>query len=118
MFLRPEREQNYKFRKFTVVLTYTRMNFIGKNSFTVKPVLSGHSKRRPKTGDQDRLSFNAGQKHCRMLRNTFVYFPLRPCYCIQSNLDYSKCKGSQKSFRIINSSNDRNQEFSDIFGKA
>ena len=31
---------------------------------TVKPVLSGHSKRRPKIGFQDRLSLNAGQKYC------------------------------------------------------
>ena len=30
--------------------------------YTVKPVLSGHSKRRPKLGFQDRLSLNAGQK--------------------------------------------------------
>ena len=37
---------------------------------------------------------------------------------IQSNLDYSKCQGPQESFRIIGSSNDRKQEFSDIFGKA
>ena len=36
----------------------------------------------------------------------------------QSNLDYSKCQGPQKSFRIMGSSNDRNREFSDIFGKA
>ena len=35
---------------------------------TVKPVLRGHSKRRPKIGFQDRLSLNAGQKHCRMLQ--------------------------------------------------
>ena len=33
--------------------------------FTVKPVLSGLSK--PKTGFQDQLSLNAGQKYCRML---------------------------------------------------
>ena len=32
---------------------------------TVKPVLSGHSKRRQKWF-QDRLWLNAGQKHCRM----------------------------------------------------
>ena len=32
--------------------------------FTVKPVLSGHSKRRPKIGFQDQLSLNAGQKYC------------------------------------------------------
>ena len=37
---------------------------------------------------------------------------------IQSNLDYSKCQGPQESFRIIGSSNDRNREFLDIFGKA
>ena len=35
---------------------------------TVKPVLSGHSKGRPKIGLQDQLSFNAGQKYCRMLQ--------------------------------------------------
>ena len=37
---------------------------------------------------------------------------------LQSNLDYSKCQGPQESFRIIRSSNDRNREFSVIFGKA
>ena len=43
-----------------------------KSTFTdtVKPVLSGRSKRRPKFVFQDRLSLNAGQKYCRML-NTF-----------------------------------------------
>ena len=45
-----------------------------------------------------------------------------PCFAIymyiQSNLDYSKCQGPQKSFRIIGSSNDLNREFSDIFGKT
>ena len=34
---------------------------------TVKPVLSGHSKRRPKIGFQNGLLLNAGQKYCRML---------------------------------------------------
>ena len=33
---------------------------------TVKPVLSGHSKRSPKIGFKYRLSLNAGQKYCRM----------------------------------------------------
>ena len=33
---------------------------------TVKPVLSGHPKRRPKIGFQDQLWLNAGQKYCRM----------------------------------------------------
>ena len=37
-------------------------------SITVKPVLSSHSKRRPKLVFQDRLSPNAGQKYCRMLQ--------------------------------------------------
>ena len=37
---------------------------------------------------------------------------------LQSNLDHSKCQGPQESFRIICSLNDRNQEFSDIFGKT
>ena len=32
-----------------------------------KPVLSGHSKRRPKIGIQDRLSLNECRKYCRML---------------------------------------------------
>ena len=39
--------------------------------FTVKSVLSGRSKRRPKIGFQDRLSLNAGQKYCEAFCNTF-----------------------------------------------
>ena len=35
---------------------------------TVKPVLNGHSKRRPEIGFQDCLLLNAGQKYCRMLQ--------------------------------------------------
>ena len=35
---------------------------------TVKPVLSSHSKRRPKIGLKERLLLNAGQKYCRMLQ--------------------------------------------------
>ena len=49
---------------------------------TVKPVLSVHSKKRPKIGFQDRLSLNAGQKYCRMLQGensallfTFIKLP-------------------------------------------
>ena len=49
---------------------------------TVKPTLSGHSKRRPKIGFQDQLSLNAGQKYCRMLQgehseifSTFIKLP-------------------------------------------
>ena len=48
-----------------------------------KPVLSAHSKRRPKIGFQDQLSLNAGQKYCRMLQGehsaillTFIKLPL------------------------------------------
>ena len=51
--------------------------------YTVKPVLSGHSKKRPKIGFQDGLSLNAGQKYCRMLHGehsaillTFITLPL------------------------------------------
>ena len=35
---------------------------------TVKPFLSGHSKRRLKICFQDQLSLYAGQKYCRMLQ--------------------------------------------------
>ena len=49
---------------------------------TVKPALSSHSKRAPKTGFQYRLSLNAGQKYCRMLQrehsailSTFIKLP-------------------------------------------
>ena len=41
----------------------------------VKPVLSGHSKRTPKIGLDDRLSLNAGQKYCRMLFLAFIKLP-------------------------------------------
>ena len=37
-------------------------------SITVKPVISGHSKRRPEIGFQDRLLLNVGQKYCIMLQ--------------------------------------------------
>ena len=58
---------------------------------TVKPVLSGHSKWRPKIGFQNRLSLNAGQKYCRMLSMSILqYFgpplsyhlSLRPFFCL------------------------------------
>ena len=43
----------------------------------VKPVLSGHSKRRPKIGFQDRLSLNTGQKYCKhsVILSTFIKLP-------------------------------------------
>ena len=51
------------------------------SEYVVKPVLSSHSKRRPKIGFQDQLSLNAGQKYCRMLKEhsailfTFIKLP-------------------------------------------
>ena len=59
--------------------------------YTVKPVLSGHSKRRPKVGFQDRVPLNAGQMYCRMLQESILqYFrpalryhlPLRLMFCL------------------------------------
>ena len=70
------------FRTFTASTQYVS---------TVNPALSGHSKRRPKNGFQDRLSLNAGQKYCRMLQESILqYFrpslgyhlPLRPLFCL------------------------------------
>ena len=62
------------------------------SSYTVKPVLSGHSKRKPKISFQDRLSLNAGQKYCRMLPfehsailstfNKLYQWPLRSLFCL------------------------------------
>ena len=59
-----------------------RKNTYLKLRYTVKPVLSSHSKRRPKIVFQDRLSLNAGQKYCRMLQgersailSTFIKLP-------------------------------------------
>ena len=58
---------------------------------TVKPVFSGHSKRRPKIVFQDPLSLNAGQKYCRMLQESILqYFrlslsyhlTLKPLFCL------------------------------------
>ena len=50
-------------------------------AYTVKPVLSGHSKK-TKIGFQDQLSLNVGQKYCRMLQgehsailSTFIKLP-------------------------------------------
>ena len=56
---------------------------------TVKPVLSGHSKK--KIGFQYQLLLNAGQKYCRMLQESILqYFcpslsyrlSLRPLFCL------------------------------------
>ena len=69
-------------------LIYIRMKFqllikMKILTFTVKPVLSGHSKRTPKIGFKYWLSPNAGQKYCRMLQGehsaillTFIKLPI------------------------------------------
>ena len=58
---------------------------------TVKPVLSGHLKQRPKIGFQDPLLLNTVQKYCRMLQESILqYFrpslsyhlSLRPLFCL------------------------------------
>ena len=46
----------------------TKIMFLGPYTCTVKPVLSSHSKKRPKICFQDQLSLDAGQKYCRMLQ--------------------------------------------------
>ena len=60
-------------------------------SHTVKTVLKGHSKRRPKIGFQDRLSLNEGQKYCWMLQESILqyfwpslsyHWSLRPLFCL------------------------------------
>ena len=55
-----------------------RIQLASNIDYTVKPVLSGHSKRRPKLGFQYLLSLNAGQKYCRMhsaVLPTFIKLP-------------------------------------------
>ena len=71
----------YIFIKNRIMIWYIEMQTMRVNKDN-KPVLSGHSKRRPKIGFQDRLSLNAGQKHCRMLQwehsailSTFIKLP-------------------------------------------
>ena len=52
---------------------------------TVKPVVSSHSKRRPKKGFQYHFLLNAGQKHCRMLQGEHSAIPLA---CIKLPNDF------------------------------
>ena len=93
----PVRVLIYSFRSLVVQLRvvncahYKYCLWIIENKATVKPVLSGHSKRRPKFGFQNRLSLNAGQKYCRMLQESILqYFrpslsyhlPLRPLFSL------------------------------------
>ena len=49
------------------VLTFKQFN-------TIKPAISGHSKRKPKIGFQDRLSIIACQKYCRMLQDSILQY--------------------------------------------
>ena len=59
------------------------VNVLSEHEFNiVKPALSCHSKRRPKTGFHYRLSINAGQEYCKMLQDehsailsTFIKMP-------------------------------------------
>ena len=51
--------------------------------YTVKPVLSGHSERRPKIGFQDQLSLNAGQKYCRILHFAILSTFIKPPFVIK-----------------------------------
>ena len=57
---------------------YTDVSKMHNNRTTVNPVLSGHSKRKPKLvfkiGFQDRLSLNVGQKYCRMLQESILQY--------------------------------------------
>ena len=65
------------------------------NVYTVKPVLSGHSKRTPKIGFEDRLMLNAGKKYCRMLQwehsailLTFIKLPFVIKTCVLSIFEW------------------------------
>ena len=81
-------KQVYRYNKFRRSFSKCFSELIIKYS-TVKPVLRGHSKRSPKIGFQLRLSLNAGQKYCRMLKGSILqyfrlplsyHFPLRPWF--------------------------------------
>ena len=80
------------------------------DSGTVKPVLSGQSKRTPKIVFQYRLSLNAGQRYCRMLplehyaiHATFINLPFsikfvlslfkwphKTCFTVYQSLCYNE----------------------------
>ena len=53
---------------------------------TVKPVLSGHSKRRPEICFQDLFSLNEDQKYCRMLQESILQY-FRPSLTYHLSLD-------------------------------
>ena len=56
------------------------IKYPGVHLNTVKPVLSGHSERRPNIGFQDRLSLNASQKYFRP--SLSYHLQLRPLFCL------------------------------------
>ena len=59
---------------------------------TVKPVLSGHSKRRPKIDFQDQLPLNAGQKYRRILQMEYSAILLtfiKPPFVIKIRVFYA-----------------------------
>ena len=61
--------------KYSVIMDLALLNYqLIYFQYTLKPVLSGHSKRTQKIGFQYRLSVNAGQKYCKM-GSIIKYFP-------------------------------------------
>ena len=63
--------------------------------YTVKHVLSGHSKNTPKVGFRNRLLLNAGQKYCRMLQgehsailSTFIKLTIVIKICVLSIFEW------------------------------
>ena len=56
--------------------------------------LSGHSKRRPNIGFQDRLSLNAGHEYCRMLQgehSAILPTCIKPPFVIEMFFVYFEC---------------------------
>ena len=75
---------------------------------TVKPVLSGHSKRRPKIDFSDRLFLNAGQKYCRMLQwehsailLTFIKLPFAIKIFVSSILEWQIKTGFTVKYTLL-----------------
>ena len=72
------------------ILTYvtaSSLRSILLNLTKVKPVLRGHSKRRPKIGFQDRSSLNACQNYCRVLQGSILQY-VRPSLSYHLSLRY------------------------------
>ena len=64
--------------------------YITGNVSTVKPVLSGHSKRRPKIGFQDRLPLNAGQSIAECSKGSILQY-FRPALSYHLSLRFLFC---------------------------